>query len=305
MKRALFILMFFVSAVMMMAFTIDGLTYEMISSRSVVLFSASKTVSSVNIPDTVSYEGITFRVTNIARYAFFDCAQLSSIRIPNTVTSIGMDAFAGTAIYKDKANWVNGALYIDDCLIKVSKNLVGNYTIKAHTRVISSAAFYGCNRITSITIPNSVTSIGNYAFYGCTKLRSIDIPQSVTTIGLGSFAGTAIYNAKTNWEDGALYVDNCLIRVSEKYEGDYKVNGNTRLIANYAFFACAKLTSITIPTNVINIGIHPFYSCSKLTAINFEGTINQWSYIHTDLWKYYANIHRIRCVDDELVINDK
>lgn len=287
-----------------MAFTIDGLTYQLISSKSVVVSSASKTLTTIQIPDSVSYEGFSFAVTNIARYAFFDCINLSSVTIPRTITSIGMDAFAGTALYKDKNNWKDGSLYIDDCLIKVTKNHKGHYTIQPNTRVIGSAAFYGCTRLTSVTIPNSVTSMGNYAFYGCTRLRSIDIPQSVTTIGLGSFAGTKIYSNKANWKNGALYVDKCLIRVSEKYVGDYQVKANTRLIANYAFFSCAKLTSITVPANVINIGIHPFYSCSKLTAIHFEGTISQWADIHTDLWKYYANIRSIRCADDELIVKD-
>ena len=288
-----------------MAFTIDGLTYQLISSKSVVVSSASKTLTKIQIPDSVAYKGFTFAVTNIARYAFFDCNSLSSVTIPRTVTSIGMDAFAGTALYKDKNNWEDGALYIDNCLIKVTKNHKGPYTIKPHTRVIGSAAFYGCTKLNAITIPNSVVGIGNYAFYGCTKLRSIDIPTSVKTIGLVALTGTKIYTNKTNWKNGALYVDNCLVRVSEKYVGDYKVKANTRLIANYAFFACAKLTSITVPANVINIGIHPFYSCSKLTAIHFEGTISQWADIHTDLWKYYANIRSIRCADEELVVKEE
>ena len=94
----------------------------------------------VVIPESVTYNGTTYPVTNIWSFAFYEC-NLTSITIPNSVTSIG--------IY----------------------------------------AFYGCTGLTGITIPNSVTSIGEVAFYGCSGLTSITIPNSVTSIGDYAFYG--------------------------------------------------------------------------------------------------------------------
>ena len=279
-----------------------------------------------------SYSGaytIPNSIKEIAGGAFRDCSALTSVTIPNSVTSIGEEVFEGTAFYNNPANWENGALYINNCLIKVADGFTGHFRIKENTRVIADEAFAWCESLTSVTIPNSVTSIGDEAFEGCksltsvtipnsvtsiggeafddctsltsvtipnsvtsigaeafegcksltsvtipnsvtsigveafgscSSLKSVTIPNSVTSIGLGAFKRTALYNNPANWKNGALYIDDCLIKVDEGFAGHFRIKENTRVIADEAFEYCSSLTSVTIPNSVTSIGEGAFPS---------------------------------------------
>ena len=109
----------------------------------------------------------------------------------------------------------------------------------------------------SVTIPEtitynseiySVTSIGYRAFYDCSGLISVTIPNSVTYIGDDAFYNTGIYNNNSNWDNGVLYIDNCLIEAkSDIVKGSYTIKKGTRIIGSPAFSGCSGLTSVTIP----------------------------------------------------------
>ena len=135
-------------------------------------------------------------VTSIGYDAFEYCTSLTNITIPNSVTSIGSNAFYNTAYYNDESNWNNGVLYISDCLIDTNHNFdsTTDYIIKGGTRIIASSAFEYCRSLTSVTIPDSVTSIGERVFFCCTSLRNVTIPNSVTSIGFGAFDCTNLAN---------------------------------------------------------------------------------------------------------------
>src|SRR5699024_6604818 len=120
----------------------------------------------------------------IGYYTFSGCTALTEINIPDSVTSIGNEAFYDTAYYNDQNNWDNGILYINNHLIKAdSDKLNCGYLIKDGTITIAARAFYKCTALTEITIPDSVIGIGDQAFSGCAALTGINIPDSVTYIG--------------------------------------------------------------------------------------------------------------------------
>ena len=104
-------------------------------------------------------------------------------------------------------------------------------------------AFNGCTTLSSITIPDDMTSIGSRAFSGCTSLTSITIPDSVTSIGAGAFHNCTSLTS--------IAIPNKLARIESNL-----------------FSGCTGLTSITIPSSVISVGTHAFYDCTNLDAVH-------------------------------------
>ena len=254
-------------------------------------FNECSNLTEVNIPNGVTYIGVgAFEgcesltsvdmpnsITDIYVDAFRDCKSLMKINIPNSVHSIGDNVFFDTAYYNDERNWQNGVLYIDNCLIDAKDDeLSSSYTINNETRVIADSAFLNCYGLTSVTIPDGVISIGESAFSWCYSLTSITIPNSVTSIGSYAFLATAYYNDKRNWQNGVLYIDNCLIVANDdELSSSYTINNGTRVIADNAFYWCDNLTSITIPNSIISIGNNAFERCVALTSIAIpNNTVN-------------------------------
>ena len=147
-------------------FEVDGIFYKKTSDKAVAVTYkgyandsySNEYAGDVVIPSSVDYNGATYSVTSIGRYAFDHCSSLTGIEIPNSVKSIGDYAFR-------------------DCTSLTSIEIPNSVTS------IGESAFHGCSSMTSIEIPNSVTSIGDEAFYNCSRLTSIEIPKSVTSIG--------------------------------------------------------------------------------------------------------------------------
>ena len=212
-------------------------------------------LTSVTIPGSV---------TSIGTEAFLCCPYLANITIPSSVISIGRSAFYGTAWYD---NQPDGAVYAGKVLYDYKGVMPKNtsFTIKEGTVGIAEDAFRGCHYLTSITIPNSVTTIGDYAFSN-TSFASIKIEE-----------GNPIYNSRENCNAIIETATNTLICGCAN---SIIPNGVTT-IGDHAFYECTGLTSITIPNSVTTIGDHAFYECKSLASVtipNSVTTIGYWAF---------------------------
>jgi len=182
-------------------------------------------------------------VAAIGDYAFSSCSSLTSVSIPDGVTSLGYGAFFDcsaltSVVIPDGVKIIPGTVF-DYCSSLTSVNIPNGVTI------IGQDAFNSCTSLSSVTIPDSVTTIDNCAFNSCTSLSSVTIPGNVTSIGDTAF-------------------DYCTSLVS------VSIPNSVVSIGHGEFQSCYKLTSVSIPSNLTSIGMYAFNFCTSLTAINVD-----------------------------------
>ena len=258
---------------------------------------------SVIIPNSVTFNSVTYNVTEIANDAFYECSGLISITIPNSVTEIGNNAFCysgltsiiipnsvtsidyyafrcctgltsitienGNTVYDSRENCNAIIETATNTLIAGCKNTVIPNTIKT----IGSNAFNECKTLTSISIPESVTEIGDYAFANCTGLTEVTIPNSVISIGKSAFSRctglteVTVPKSVISIYDYAFYGCSKLTFVTIH-------NGITSL-SNYIFKDCTSMTSITLPNSISSLGNSVFENCKSLRSITVPESVTE------------------------------
>ncbi len=249
-------------------FEVDGIYYNVIigTATAAVTKNPDRYSGEVTIPESVTFDGMTYTVTSIEDFACMGCYGLTGITIPNTVTHIGTWTFAycsgltDVSIPNSITNINSGAfaycsgltsMTIPNSVISIEDQTFENcrsltsVSIGNSVTSIGHMAFWGCNSLTSVTIGNSVISIGNEAFENCYALSSVTIPNSVESIGNSAF----------DWCDSLTNVT---------------IGKSVSSIGKNAFLHCRNLSSLAIPKSVISIGESAFRGCTGLTSITVE-----------------------------------
>lgn len=269
--------------------TITGATFTITvtaPSRDFTFDATTGTIKKYNgndtvvvIPPTIS----SWPVTKIGEDAFQDNTTITSVTIPDSVTEIGSNAFAGCTnltIVNYAGDWSNLTIQSGNPAVQDAANaplfdfefippdntavIVTNYkyngaaadvTIPSRYQgkpvtMIGHAAFFN-SAVTSVTIPDSVTSISDEAFINCPKLTNISIPNSVTYIGFSAFSSCTSLKSIT-------------------------LPSSLSFISGALFLGCSQLTTIHIPVSVTSIGNNAFADCPSLMTVTYPGSKTQW-----------------------------
>ena len=188
------------------SFKSGSLCYYIVSGTNTVLVTYERWANPsynnlsgpITIPQTVSNGGKTYTVVGLDRNTFKGCS-ITSCTMPNTVQTIGSDAF-GQCSELTSVNIPDGVTVISEYCFSACGKLKSIVIPNSVTK-IEDIAFRNCTSLESVTMSDNVTSFGMDAFCNCNSLRSIRIPATTTNIGQTAFSSTSLEEIRTEIQD--------------------------------------------------------------------------------------------------------
>ena len=243
------------ASIQLYAFTIDNLSYQILGGDSVAVSQSYMTVDATTgdivVPETIMYNEVTYRVVTVR--SFFACQGITSVSLPNTITTIESAAFSG-------------------CTSMVSANIPNSVI------TIEESAFRDCSSLSSIIIGTNVKTIGEKAFRNCSNMSFVTIGDSVKSIGIEAFWGCSNLT-KVEWN--AINCENYAIKTAAGYNipfsisiSEFTIGENVERIPTALCKGMTHLNSITIPNSVAKIGESAFSNCSGLTSVSIGTNVD-------------------------------
>lgn len=200
----------------------------------------------------------------IGRSAFYNCGTMVGVHVPGTVKTIGDYAFYGCV------NLGESSVYVGE---DPEALLVGDVILEEGIESIGSRVFSGCQRLVSITIPNSVTSLGMRAFYKCEKLKEVNLGTGLTAIEDYTFYGCAALETITIPET-VQTIGNYAFRGCSALEQLTLPKGLEK-IGNFAFYGCTGLKQIVLPDTLTTLGDYALRGCNSVTSVVIPASVTQ------------------------------
>ena len=218
-------------------------------------------VVSHNVVDGECVIAFDAPITKIPAQAFAKSKIKGSLTIPNSVTTIGEEAFSNCT------------------------ELKGSLTLSNSLKTIGNKAFYLCNSLNgSLTIPNTVTTIGISAFENCAGFNgNLTIPNSVTTIGESAFCNCLKFTGDLTIPNSVTIIEAYTFKSCYGFNGKLTIPNSVTTIRNRAFYKCVGFKGdLTIPNSVTTIGKEAFWRCTgfngNLKLSNSVTTIGEWAF---------------------------
>lgn len=295
--------------------------------KAVTIPKGVKKISSYAFANAKKLEAVKVQngVKEIGSYAFEKCSKLKSVQIPKSVNSFGSSAF-------DETTWLNNMrkknpLVIVNHVVVDGKSCKGEITIPEGVKVIGegafadyyyddldyailpqvtdivisegvteiqSGAFYGCTKLKSIKLPDTINSIGDEAFFGCEVLEDLEIPENSLKLGENIVSTDCAWTKKQQEKSSLVIIGNTVVdgtacegtvEIPEGVTtiGKYafsgskiehiKIPGSVRKIRERAFSGCEQLKDLEIPEGVMKIEEYAFFACTALENVTMADTV--------------------------------
>ena len=238
------------------------------------------------LPNNLTVANISDNSKKIRDYMFNNCHSLEVINIPNSVEYIGKYAFYSSVSPKMSIIEINFDDYFYNSL-----------------KVIASYAFYGCDLIKNLNLPNSVEKINSYAFYGLSTLETLNLETLIGDKSSNlSYIGRYAFSNNTKLETVVIpqslkYIsNNAFYACSMLEQVEFDNNGLLESIGDEAFMNCTNLRSITTSINLKSIGNKAFYNCIALESFNVDNSVENLIFIGCDAFTnapYYDGVSGI------------
>ncbi len=282
------------------AYEEGGFNYRVSSKKAIVTGCVQKSVSAIKVPDKLG----GFPVTGIAGNAFYGL-EASEVVLPDTVSSIGNDAFGKMKKLKSiklpaKLTRI-GSKAFANCskLASVQFNrklqdiereafsnciVLRKVVLPNSLKNIERKAFAKCYKLSSVKLGSSLSKIGEQAFYKDYALKSCTIPKSVDRVGTYAFEScedlqtVTFKNGKTKLSDGVFY--NCS-SLKKTY-----LPAKIKNVPAYTFYGCSSLKKMAVPSGVSIIKKYAFYGCKKMKSVRMNSRIyavGDWAFAGSGL----------------------
>lgn len=281
-KILLILLALFTISVSAEVVEIDGISYNLISKGNIAEVTGCHHYSGdAVIPETVTYNDVTYSVTTIRKNAFANCS-LNSIEIPSSITNICQEAFyngkATSVKIKDLAAWcnINFESYFKTNPLSTASHLflndeeIHDLVIPEGVKAINGHAFYYFSGLTSVKIPSSVTSIGVECFAYCTNIKTVEVGDNTSQEAATILGQRAFYKCQNAT---SVILGNNIVGIGHE-----------------AFGYCNSLQSIVIPNSVTTITNHAFASCENLESVQLSNNLKRIE------WATFSSCYNLKSI---------